>query len=770
MAPHYQAATLIAAPCYPDAIAWSNENLVAVASGHLVTILNPDALEGPRQVIVLRHSDPFPIGVVNREGKISLSHVWCPLASHVILNHVSSQFRGLKKDLHLIPGVLVGEELNHHGNDTAPLRHHVLITKSRDAGYIYDDNEDDSHAVKDADFSLELCSNKSKKRPLGKVVNHGQGRSQNTKAPLSSNEASKSLPHITAKQYACRDALLSSLIVAWSPVLSSSDRVSYLSRDWCILAVGSKSGNVSFWKVCKPEYYTIDVGLVSREPMLIGVLQAHKSWVSAISLEVSSTSSSKSSLLLATGCSDGSVKIWSGDIEGLHLFTGAGEVPFVLVAEITADVSAPVSSISLSASARLQPEVNLAIGRVSGSLETWMWNACSNEIENTSACHAHDQVVTGLSWGLDGHCLYSCSQDNSVHCWITQGKNLEQIPMHTYFPEIKESTDLSEVSDRCFGLTLAPGQQMIAVVRSLDSNLLNPMYEARTQKAVVEFAWIGGQFLGIPIDQSIHPGSPESPILSSTNLWWGSNILWSLKKYETGERALVLWDVIAALQGLKKSAPAFLGTLMHKWVSDLFSDDSHHVSFNASSHWRGDMMCKVSSRKLHLLNIICRKVMLKDNEQEPGAENFNATDFWNDLLASSERELRERLVSFTFGVVLKRTSCILSGTSVENSWFPVGVAQMDSWVSMHDGELHNQLSSLRCRIQDPGSSLCGTAYAGGMVDKLLSESFFTMPVSPLDADGDDSIDLSAPAVPLCPFCGILLQRSMPEFLLSASPV
>jgi hypothetical protein len=139
---------------------------------------------------------------------------------------------------------------------------------------------------------------------------------------------------------------------------------------------------------------------------------------------------------------------------------------------------------------------------------------------------------------------------------------------------------------------------------------------------VVEFTWIGGQFLGTAIDQSIHTCSPELPMLSSTNLWWGSNILWSLKKYETGERALVLWDVIAALQGLKKSAPAYLGSLMHKWVSDLFSDDSQCASVNAPSLLRGDIMCKVSSRKLHLLNIICRKVMPRDNEQEPGAENL----------------------------------------------------------------------------------------------------------------------------------------------------
>lgn len=67
MATHYQAATLIASPSYPNAIAWSSDNLVAVASGHIVTILNPAALDGPRGLVGLRRSDPFPIGVVKRE-------------------------------------------------------------------------------------------------------------------------------------------------------------------------------------------------------------------------------------------------------------------------------------------------------------------------------------------------------------------------------------------------------------------------------------------------------------------------------------------------------------------------------------------------------------------------------------------------------------------------------------------------------------------------------------------------------------------------------
>lgn len=36
---YFQAVTLVAAPNYPNAIAWSDENLIAVASGPLVTIL-----------------------------------------------------------------------------------------------------------------------------------------------------------------------------------------------------------------------------------------------------------------------------------------------------------------------------------------------------------------------------------------------------------------------------------------------------------------------------------------------------------------------------------------------------------------------------------------------------------------------------------------------------------------------------------------------------------------------------------------------------------
>ncbi|CAO1947820.1 unnamed protein product [Urochloa humidicola] len=812
MAPHYQAATLIASPSYPNAIAWSSDNLVAVASGHIVTILNPAALDGPRGLVGLRRSDPFPIGVVNREDLFepclvptclardtepcARSISWsqqgfapnsgCLLAVCTVDGHVKLyrspiwEFCDEWVEVADISQLLFnyykiinfGEDNGSHltsQKNTNTEETDVLVSSCelqdpvfrrgpgrrkrkppRADGYIYDGNEDDPDASKDADFSPEPCS-KPKKKSLKKTghefvdVNR-QGSMDNVKASLSSNRENKSLPLITAKQYACRDAHLSSLVVAWSPLVQSSDKDSCLSRHWCILAVGSKSGNVSFWKLYKPDYYTIDAGVVTSDPMLIGVLQAHKSWVTAITLEVSSAGSSKSSLLLATGCSDGSVKIWLANIEGLTQCTNAEEVPFALVAE-----------------------------------------------------------------------------DNSARCWIYHENHLEEIPVHTNFPEPKDSTDLSEVSNQCFGLTLAPGEQMVAVVRGLDLNLLDQMYQARTQKAVVEFIWVGGQFVGIPLDRSIDVCNPQSAILSNF-LWWGSNILWSLKKYENVEKSIVLWDVVTALQGFKKYAPAFLETLMDIWVSALLSSDPHCVSINGPSCSRLHMLPSISSRKLHLLNIICRKVMLSDHSQhDPGAENGNdTTDFWNTLLIRSERELRERLVGFTFAAVLKRTAYLLKGASTENSWFPVGVAQMDSWVSMNDGEVHNQLRYLRSRIKDLGNridsaceysvqetcpycsapvqfestdlAICRESHTvsrcrasmllcsvlepvwhcvccGGTVDKLLPKSFFTMQASPLGANQDEgSLDLSGPAVPLCPFCGILLQRSMPAFLMSNSPV
>uniref|UniRef100_A0A0E0N1B4 Transcription factor IIIC 90kDa subunit N-terminal domain-containing protein n=1 Tax=Oryza rufipogon TaxID=4529 RepID=A0A0E0N1B4_ORYRU len=783
MASHYQASTLIASPSYPNAIAWSTENLVAVASGHLITILNPSALEGPRELVVLRPSDPFPIGVVNREDLFEPCIMPTSLARETELcaRSISWSQQGFSPNSGCLLAVCTVDghvklyrspfcEFCDEWVEVADISR--LLFKFY-KGIEFGENDGPSSLPQEKENTEQnqqvMCIGKLQEPLLSMGTERRKrkpARSRDLDLTMLSEMVRATLKIFRHHHTAMEKTNLSHLLrqnIAWSPVLPSPDRSSYFTGNWCILAVGCKSGSVSFWKIHKPEYYTIDIGMVTRDPMLIGVVQAHLSWVTAISWELFSSGSSKPLLLLATGCSDGSSKIWLGDIEGLNQCTCAKEVPLTLVAEVTTDSLAPVSSISLSAPAQHQDSVNLAIGRASGSLEAWSWNISGNKIQKIHACDAHDQV------------------DNSAHCWMFNEKHLEEIPLHTDGPELKESVDLTEVSDRCYGLALAPGELMIAVVRSLDSNLLNQMYQARTQKAVVEFIWIGGQFLGIPLDNSVIL-SLQSAALSETNfLWWGSNIFWSLKKYENCETVLLLWDLIAALQGFKKSAPTFLETLMHKWVSEKGND-----------------------------------VM---------------ADLWNNLLVRSERELQERLVAFTFAAVLNRTAYLLKGAPAENSWFPVGVAQMDSWASMNDGEVRDELKFLRTRINDLGdriNSVCEysveeyctyckapvpfesadvamcsgsnpatppaeahklsrctasmrlcpvlqptwhCACCGRTVDKLLPEIFFTMPTSFWDVThGNESLDLSAPAVPFCPFCGILLQRIKPEFLLSVSPV
>ncbi|KAF2584267.1 hypothetical protein F2Q70_00036058 [Brassica cretica] len=68
MASRFQEASLVTSPSYPNAVAWSSENLIAVAAGHLVIILNPAFPSGPRGVISVPNAEPYQIGKVRYEG------------------------------------------------------------------------------------------------------------------------------------------------------------------------------------------------------------------------------------------------------------------------------------------------------------------------------------------------------------------------------------------------------------------------------------------------------------------------------------------------------------------------------------------------------------------------------------------------------------------------------------------------------------------------------------------------------------------------------
>lgn len=68
---NYQAATLVALPSYPNSIAWSDDNLVAIPSENLITILNPASLTSARAFITLQQNKPFRIGLVERKDLLT---------------------------------------------------------------------------------------------------------------------------------------------------------------------------------------------------------------------------------------------------------------------------------------------------------------------------------------------------------------------------------------------------------------------------------------------------------------------------------------------------------------------------------------------------------------------------------------------------------------------------------------------------------------------------------------------------------------------------
>ncbi|KAH9306792.1 hypothetical protein KI387_011196, partial [Taxus chinensis] len=307
---------------------------------------------------------------------------------------------------------------------------------------------------------------------------------------------------ICAEQYAIRSGLLSSLVVAWSPTIKHSFEgdagsfgSSYSSSG--ILAVGGKSGKVSLWRVFDPQYYNIEYCLKPPEVRLIGLFQAHKSWVTAISWAVCTVSasekmdvdSSSNKLLLATGSCDGSVKLWYGDPVNLNQSHNGSAIDFSLYKEVVAVDSIPVSTLSLFVPSLALDKVFIAMAKVLviclfGYVIPLDANATRQVTMRLMIKWNSVVQVTGLSWAFDGRCLYSCSQDNSVRSWIIHGSSLSLVPFPDSSPGLvsensKNTIDLpSYVFDCCYGLALSPGNLVIAVARSIDTDLLDPMYQS----------------------------------------------------------------------------------------------------------------------------------------------------------------------------------------------------------------------------------------------------------------------------------------------------
>ncbi|ESR54468.1 hypothetical protein CICLE_v10018828mg [Citrus x clementina] len=726
MASRFQAATLATAPCYPNAIAWSDENLIAVGSGHLVIILNPALPFGPRGLITIPDCEPYPIGVVKREELLSD----CLLSTSLnrdrrpSVRSISWSPIGMASNSGCLLAVCTTE--GHVKIYRPPFCDfgaewiEVVDISDRLYDYLAIINFGEPH-ISSAEFPeiVDFTSNKMKDSNTHPTVAASKSKGNSiTKIP-----SNCCLPLITADQYASRSAMLHSLAVAWSPVLRLSSKKYPVpqngSSNWfSILAVGGRSGKVSLWRICVPKCYSVEDCKVPTTAVLIGLFQAHNSWITSISLAVLSSDSSNPQVLLVTGSSDGSVRIWDGYIQELQKSAEAHCVPFSLLKEVVTVNTVPISVLSLILPVQSPRLMLLAVGKGSGSFDLWKCDISCNKFDKVGSYNAHDQVVTGLAWAFDGCCLYSCSQDNFVRSWIFHGNSLSEVSIPTNTPGLQSCTDLPDAFVSCLGMAVSPGNLVVAMVRNFDLDALDHMYQARAQRSAIEFFWIGGQQLDVLSNTFPKYGHEACPDFSEKELSvWESNILWSLQQYEDLHKPLVVWDLIGALLAFKRSIPQYVECTLLKWLSSLYLGSlsslylGSHVGLSMKtvlSHV-SKSVSKISSRQLHLINIILRRVILAELKADQinsklqnlegiyGSEEEQLT-VWMELLLNSEKELHERLVGFSFSAFISLGAYATSTCSQTVYWCPDGIAQMEQWVAHNHEHVRDQLKVLASEV------------------------------------------------------------------------
>ncbi|KAG8661827.1 hypothetical protein MANES_01G042700v8 [Manihot esculenta] len=821
MASRFQRTQLVASPMYPNAIAWSDENLIAVACGPIVTILicSPD--------------------------------VCSPMLCLGIVDHVCVQFLGLQLEWLL---TLVCTTEGHVKLYRSPFcdfcAEWIEVIDISDRLYVYlartnfgESEILNSEIVHDQTTQVKLGDNhadvfpstitgKERKRRRGHTTNGINGEKSHAGSGSHTDTREEKLHKIPADQYASRSDMLSSIVVAWSPVLCLSSKICTAAQDvssprFSIFAVGGKSGKISIWRIHAPQCYSIEHSRVSPGVVLVGILQAHISWVTAINLALLG-SKANNQVLLASASSDGSVKIWLGNGDEL-LESESSNAPFFLLKEVIFGSFVPVSVLSLVTPVQAPHKILLAVGKGSGSIEVWTCDIPSCKFDKVCSQDAHDYVVTGLAWAFDGCCLYSCGQDNYVRSWLLCGNSLCEVSIPSCTPSLRSSTDLPDVFFSCMGVASSPGNLVVATVRNLDIEQLDHMYEARAQKAIVEFFWIGGQEIDM-LSNTSQDFIKESFLGFSKSelLYWESNILWCLKTFENPDKPLVIWDIIASLLAFKQLMPDYVDHVLASWLAMLYLGSDTDLSINEVLTRISPNLTKITSRQLHMLNIICRCLVLsvlkadeinsKLNFEEPTSAAGEQQTLWIELLSRSEKELRERLLVFSFSFSAKNFSAT-------GYWRPVGIAQMEQWIQLNQDHVNDQVKVLASEIQKHKSRLSSDVYrveeqcsycsasvpfnspeiafcegvknsnvdvqnhklvrcavsmqvcpatplwhckcCNRWASKLAPETLFTMPGYPVDLKSLVAEELTKP---LCPFCGIQLQRLQPDFLLSATPV
>ncbi|CAN0903686.1 hypothetical protein LINGRAHAP2_LOCUS22694 [Linum grandiflorum] len=848
-ASRFQAASLVGVPSYPNAIAWSDDNFIAVASGHIVTIL----ICSPETCFLLHYhgTEDHVLGqlpgllleclltmggcllaVCTVEGYVKVyrppysdfSSNWIEVIdiSDMLYDHlVKNNFTEIDISTPEIPtkngrsqeGSLKRLEITRVSGYPNSIITKQYKRRKVIAATHMNINADSFGGQSSEPRPIEITNTRStrhnildcKKLPTTRLGKLGKRVLGSCTSQL-----------LTSKDYAARSAQITSLVLAWSPLLDTSLVSSRdLSKRYSILAVGGKSGKISLWRVEAPQCYSVEHSNATPGVTFLGVVQAHNSWITAVSLEL--IVNSKPHVVMVTGSTNGSVKIWLGNVEQLLKLSKANKSLFSLVDEVSSSIPSselaclcdlcfsqlldtlafqqvlrvnfvPISALSVLVPSQSVHKMLIAVGKGSGSFEIWTCNTSSFKIEKAGCHDAHGYAVYV---GLQMDILYTAVARFLMlcfHAWVW--------------------------------------------LHRLEISWLQ-----WAQKAVVEFFWIGGQPLestpssSTEFHQETFPEFPPNELAS-----WEFNTLWSLKQYEDPNKPLVVWDITTALLGFKEPIPKYLDYILVKWLSTTFLGRYMDCPLCEIMRRVLNRLSEVSTRQLHLLNIIIRRVILSKLK----AEEINSTasddtaisihdetlQFGFQTLFNSERELRERLVRLSFAAFSGSSGSNSATTSLSQkpeSWSPSGVMQMQQWVTLNHGNVKDQLNVLASQVQkhtrkatekctfctasvpfeSPEFATCsGSETVGGdlqrhevprcaasmqvcpatplwfckcchrKVHKLAPDYLFKMPKFPMDLTSwtAEASPAQRSSRPLCPFCGILMQRLLPDFLLSSQPV
>lgn len=223
----------------------------------------------------------------------------------------------------------------------------------------------------------------------------------------------------------------------------------------------------------------------------------------------------------------------------------------------------------------------------------------------------------------------------------------------------------------------------------------------RSQKAAIQFFWIGEEIQVVPDGSSYFYTETITDISKKELVQWESSMLWSLNQFKNLNKPMVLWDVVAALLAFRQSIPEFIDHILLKWLSTLYLEWNEELSATRILSHVSRNVSTFSTRQLHLLNVICRRVVLselvqdqvnndlQDLERLSDAENDKHI-LWKELLLSSERELRQRLIGLCFSSCAKLRA--LSSTEYRPGfWYPIGLVEMQQWIRYNQEHLQESL-------------------------------------------------------------------------------